>query len=178
MWRPWYLRTCSKPIFSAARSPAHLDKIPAAADNEMATDRPSFTVETMTYLELLRLLEERLGRLHVPLRANASTVHELFDGCALHHELMTALVRAVYTGNRCHHVKDRVTPDKTLQAIGPIRTAILNADDTDIDTYRFVEAFFAEVQKGFGQHQPKPHRRLPQAGGQIIAFPRRLAARL
>ncbi|MDA8389567.1 MAG: hypothetical protein M0Z76_02360 [Gammaproteobacteria bacterium] len=132
----------------------------------------------MTYLELLCLLEERLGRLHIPLRANASTVQELFDGCALHHELMTALARAVYVGNRCHHVKDRITPEKTLQAINPIRAAILDADNTDIDTYCFVEAFVTEVQKGFGQHQTKPRPRLRPAGGQIIAFPRRPAARL
>ncbi len=130
----------------------------------------------MTYLELLCLLEERLGRLHMPLRANAATVHDLFDGCALHHELMTAFVRAVYAGNRCHHIKDRVTAEKTLQAIGPIRTAILCADDTDIDTYRFVEAFVTEVQKGFGEHQPR-RRRLPAPGGEVIPFPRRGAVR-
>ena len=132
----------------------------------------------MTYLELLHLLEERLGRLHMPLRTKAATVHELFDGCALHHELMTTLVRAVYAANRCHHVKDRITAEKTLEAISPIRAAILGAEDTDIDTYRFVEAFVAEVQKAFGQSQVRPRRHPAPARGEVIAFPRRTVVRL
>lgn len=131
----------------------------------------------MTYLELLRALEERLGRLHMPLRTHTPTVHELFDGCALHHELMVALVRAVYTGNHCQHVRDRITAEATLEAIAPIRAAILHADNTDIDTYRFVEAFLGAVQDSIGR-RPAPRPVRTAARGKVIAFRTRRRLRL
>lgn len=131
----------------------------------------------MTFLQLLQTLEERMGRIHWPLRARAASVHELFEGCGLHHELVLTLARAIYVENRCHHLKDRVTVEATLRAIGPIHAAVLHADHTDIDTYRFLESFVATVQGLFGQ-QPPPRRVRPDTKpGQVLLFPvRRRAA--
>ena len=131
----------------------------------------------MTFLQLLQTLEERMGRIHWPLRSQAVTVHELFEGCGLHHELVLTLARAIYAENRCHHLKDRVTVEATLRAIGPIHAAVLHADHTDIDTYRFLESFVATIQAIFGQKPPP--RRVPPARkvGQVLLFPiRRRAA--
>ncbi|MHB8253255.1 MAG: hypothetical protein ACYDEV_06040 [Acidiferrobacter sp.] len=125
----------------------------------------------MTFLQLLQILEERLGRLHLPLKPGATNIHELFEGCGLHHELTLTLVRAIYTGNRCHHLKDQVAAEPSLRAIAPIHAAVLHADHTDIDTFRFLQAFVAAVQSVFGQ-QPRPRPIKPQVEfGRVLPFP-------
>lgn len=130
----------------------------------------------MTFLQLLQTLEERMGRIHWPLRSQAASVHELFEGCGLHHELVLTLARAIYTENHCHHLKDRVTIEATLRAIGPIHAAVLHADHTDIDTYRFLESFVATVQAVFGQKPPPRRVRSDRKVGQVLLFPIRRRA--
>lgn len=127
----------------------------------------------MNFLQLLQTLEERLGHIHLPLRPRATSIHELFEGCGLHHELMVTLVRAIYTENHCHHIKDKVTVEASLRAIAPIRTAILHADHTDVDTYRFLETLVSHIHIVFGQN-PSPRRAKPESEpGQILRFPLR-----
>ncbi len=125
----------------------------------------------MTFLQLLQTLEDRLGHVHLPLKPQAKALSELFEGCGLHHELTLALVRAVYTENQCRHLKDAVTVEACLRAVGPIHAAVSHADHTDIDTYRFSEAFVAAIQAAFGQGpRPRPAR-APGLRGQILPFP-------
>lgn len=124
-----------------------------------------------TFLQLLQALEDRLGHIHLPLQAKAKTLPELFEECGLHHELTLTLVRAIYMENRCAHLKDTVAAEPTLRAIAPIHAAVLHADHTDIDTYRFLEAFLAAVQAILDRH-PKP--RPARSGGQrglLLHFP-------
>ena len=124
----------------------------------------------MTFLQLLQALEERLGRVHLPVRSQAARLPDIFEGCGLHHELAVRLVRAIYTENRCRHVRDRVSADASLRAITPIHTAVAHADHTDIDTYRFSAGFLATVQAVFEQ-EPRP--RPPKAQeprGQVLLF--------
>lgn len=123
----------------------------------------------MTYLQLLTALEHRLGRLHVPLRPGGATVHDLFEGCALHHELVLQLVRAIYSENRCHHIRDIVTAEVSLQALIPIQARVLQSEHTDIDTYHFLQTFITTVQDIFGN--PPKHRPSKVTHGQILFFP-------
>lgn len=124
-----------------------------------------------TFLQLLQGLEDRLGHIHVPLQAKAKSFPELFEGCGLHHDLTQALVRAMYAENRCRHLKDTVAAEACLRAIAPIHAAVLQADHTDIDTYRFLEAFVGAVQAVLGRPpKPRPAKtRAPQ--GLILRFP-------
>ncbi|WP_297390338.1 hypothetical protein [Acidiferrobacter sp.] len=125
----------------------------------------------MTFLQLLQALEERLGHVHLPVRPQAARLPEVFEGCGLHHELAVMLVRAIYTENRCQHLRDRVSAEACLRAVAPIHAAVAHADHTDVDTYRFSEGFFAAVQAVFEQ---KPRARPPKAQeprGQILSFP-------
>lgn len=124
-----------------------------------------------TFLQLLQALEDHLGHIHLPLRAKAKTLPELFDECGLHHELTLTLVRAIYAENRCAHLKDTVSAEPTLRAIAPIRTVVLHADHTDIDTYHFLEAFLVAVQAIFDRH-PKPRPAKPEGQrGLLLRFP-------
>ena len=125
----------------------------------------------MTFLQLLQSLEERLGHVHLPVRPQAASLQDLFEGCGLHHELTVALVRAIYIENRCQHLKDRVAGEACLRAIAPIHAAVAHADHTDVDTYRFSEGFLAAVQAVFEQ-RPGPRPAKPQGPrGRILPFP-------
>jgi len=176
------------PTFSAKKCPArdllHLDKGTGLVGQyrsrpfrpELVTIRktlanPCIPGKEMTFLQLLQALEERLGHVQLPLRSKAASVHEIFEGCGLHHELALTLVRAIYTKNRCHHLKDEVMAETSLRAIAPIHAAVLQAQHTDIDTYRFLETFVANVQAVFGQ-EPGPRPIKPEAKrGCIVPFP-------
>ncbi|HUW97454.1 MAG TPA: hypothetical protein VMV40_01240 [Acidiferrobacter sp.] len=127
----------------------------------------------MTFLQLLQALEERLGRIHLPLRPKAASIHEIFEGCGLHHELALMLVRAIYTKNRCCHLHDKVAAETSLSAIAPIHTAVLRARHTDIDTYRFLETFTTHMQAAFGP-QLRPHVAKSEVPlGRVVPFPLR-----
>lgn len=125
----------------------------------------------MTFLQLLQSLEERLGHVHLPVRPQAAGLQDIFEGCGLHHELIVALVRAIYVENHCRHIKDRVQADASLKAVTPIHGAVARADHTDIDTYRFSEGFLTALQAVFEQ-KPHPRPVRPQAPrGQVLPFP-------
>ncbi|WP_298134775.1 hypothetical protein [Acidiferrobacter sp.] len=124
----------------------------------------------MTFLQLLQALEERLGRVHLPVRPQAARLSDLFEGCGLHHELAVTLARAIYAENGCRHVRDRVSADACLRAIAPIHAAVAQAEHTDVDTYRFSEGFLAAVQAVFEQRpQPRPTK-AAKPSGQVLPF--------
>ncbi|MDA8190360.1 hypothetical protein [Acidiferrobacter thiooxydans] len=125
----------------------------------------------MTFLQLLQALEQRLGHVHLPVRPQAAGLPDVFEGCGLHHELAVTLVRAIYTENRCRHVRDWVSAEACLRAVAPIHAAVAHADHTDIDTYRFSEGFLAAVQAVF-EHKPRSRPpKSPEPRGQILSFP-------
>lgn len=101
----------------------------------------------MNFTELLQRLEDRLGRHQLPLNAAASGIKNVFEGCPLHHELMTRLVQAIYRENACRRLHDPVRRVETFRALEPIRLQALRAPSTDIDVYRLLEELCAAVNE-------------------------------
>lgn len=113
----------------------------------------------MTYRELMRYLERRLGYHQVPLNPAASGMKDLFESSPVHPELMTELARAIYTANRCRRLDDRVERLATLEALGPIRLKRLRAVSTDVDTHGLLEALCEVLSDAFGEEtEPTPPR--------------------
>lgn len=109
----------------------------------------------MTYRELMRYLERRLGYHQVPLNPAASGMKDLFESSPVHPELMTELARAIYTANRCRRLDDGVERLATLEALGPIRLKRLRAASTDVDTHGLLEALCEALSEAFGE-EPEP----------------------
>ncbi len=86
-------------------------------------------------------------------------------------------MRALYAGNRCHHLKSPVTVQASLRAIGPIHAEILQSAHTDIDTYRFLETFIAHMLAVFGEPPKARPRKSPPHPARVIAFPVRRRGR-
>lgn len=128
----------------------------------------------MTFQQLMHYLEQALGHHQVPLRPHASRLQDLFESCALHHELMLRLANAVYKENRCRKLSDPIDQAVTLKVLGPIRRDILRAPHTDVDAFNFIEGLCTTVCAAFEPEKadalPTP-REEPQPG-RVLAFPR------
>lgn len=129
----------------------------------------------MTFLQLMQLLERRLGYHQLPVNADAIHVRDIFESCPVHHDLATRLLREIYRANRCQRTADLVARDATIGAILPIRAEVLKAPHTDVDMFRFLETFCEAVDQ-FLQPALLEDKRVieqPASGGSnVIPFER------
>jgi hypothetical protein len=130
----------------------------------------------MTFRELIEQLARRIGHHQVPINTSASELRGFIDSSAVHYELVTQVVTAIYTGNHCRRLADPVTRDATFESIEPIRLALLRSPKTDVDAYALMDSLCAEVARIFKTTQPSaPSVTGPEtAGGRLVAFRRRL----
>ena len=128
----------------------------------------------MSFRELIEWLSKRIGHHQIPLNPVATELRGLIDSGAVHYELITQIATAIYTGNRCRHLKDAVTQDATFEALEPIRLAVLRAPGTDVDTHGLMETICAEVAHAFGVTAPGKGPAAPSSSGELVRFRRRL----
>lgn len=130
----------------------------------------------MTFRELIERLAKRIGNHQIPLNPAASELRGLIDSGAVHYELVTQIVTAIYTGNRCRRLTDPVTRDATFEALEPIRLSVLRSHKTDVDVYQLMDTVCAEVAHAFNTTPPRSEKAASQdtAGGQLLSFRPRL----
>jgi hypothetical protein len=127
----------------------------------------------MNFRELVEWLSKRIGHHQIPLNPAATELRGLIDSGAVHYELITQIATAIYTGNRCRHLKDAVTQDATFEALEPIRLAVLRAPGTDVDTHGLLETICTEVAHAFGVTATHDAPVTP-ASAEVVRFRRRL----
>lgn len=103
----------------------------------------------MNFKEFMQQLEMHLGYHQIPLNPAACGIKDIFEGSPLHHHLVTRLIKAIYTQNRCRHFGDPVTREATFSALGPIRLETLRSTSTDIDLFHLIEDFGAAIETIF-----------------------------
>lgn len=128
----------------------------------------------MTFRELIERLSRRIGDHQFPLNPAATELRGLIESGAVHYELVTQIVTAIYTANRCRWLNDPVAQDATFEALEPIRLAVLRAPGTDVDAHGLMETVCAEVAHAFGVTAPGAGPAAPSAGGEVVRFRRRL----
>jgi hypothetical protein len=133
----------------------------------------------MTFRELIEQLAKRIGQHQLPVNTSASELRGFIDSGAVHYELVTQVVTAIYTGNRCRRLADPVTRDATFESIEPIRLAVLRSPKTDVDAHALIDSMCAEVALIFKTTEPfvSPTTGPETAGGRLVAFRRRLRFR-
>ncbi|MFQ5994236.1 MAG: hypothetical protein ACE5K1_04015 [Acidiferrobacterales bacterium] len=105
----------------------------------------------MNFRELIQHLEDRIGYHQIPINPAATGPKDWFEGCPLHHELMTEVIRAIYKQNGCRKLTDPVDRKKTFKALSPIRLKVLHAANTDIDVFHLVENLCAAIDQVFAE---------------------------
>ena len=104
----------------------------------------------MTFIELLRQLENQLGNHHLPLNPNAGVYKELFEGIPVHHDVIRELIGAIYAANGCRRLTDPVDKEKCFAAVGPQRRDVLKRPTADVDVYRLLDDFCQALDQSFG----------------------------
>jgi hypothetical protein len=93
---------------------------------------------TMTFRQYINLLAEYVGLHQVPVVANANEIRYFLAEDAVHHQLVTALVRDIYKKNRCGHLDAIIDPAKTMSLLGIMRSALLTEAGADICRVRLM----------------------------------------
>ena len=128
----------------------------------------------MTFRELIEQLAKRIGLHQLPVNTAATELRGFIDSGAVHYELVTQVVTAIYTGNRCRRLNDPVTQDASFEALEPIRLAVLRAPGTDVDVHGLMESICTEVAHAFGVATPNNRPVAPSSSGELVRFRRRL----
>lgn len=128
----------------------------------------------MSFLQLMRHLEHKLGHHQVPLNPCARTPADLFVSCGVHDEFLKTVTHAIYKQNRCQNLLGALDAERTLAALVPLRLKVLQSDRTDIDLFQFTEALCAAVDGYFRRESTDimTAPALPLAA-QVLAFPAR-----
>lgn len=103
----------------------------------------------MKLLDLLCALEQRLGYNHLPVNAQATSIKDIFESSPVHQELMTQLVRAIYTANACRTLAHPVLRNETFAAFAPIRLEALRSSKCDVDTHRLIDELCNALEQIF-----------------------------
>ena len=130
----------------------------------------------MTFRELIEQLAKRIGQHQLPINTAATELRGFIETGAVHYGLVSQVVIAIYSGNRCRRLTDPVTRDATFESIEPVRFTVLQSPKTDVDAHNLMESMCAEVAHVFKTTQPlaSPVRASTSAGGKLFAFRRRL----
>ena len=130
----------------------------------------------MTFRDLIEQMAKRIGQHQLPVNAAATELRGFIDSSAVHYGLVSQVVIAIYTGNRCRRLTDPVTRDATFESIEPVRFTVLQSPKTDVDAHGLMESMCAEVAHVFNTTQPpvSPVRASTSAGGKLFTFRRRL----
>jgi len=126
----------------------------------------------MTFLELLKELEARLGYHQIPLNAGATSLKNLFESIPLHHDFMRRLAQAIYSANRCRTLRDAVEREATFEAFAPLRLEALRGERTDVDLVRMIEELCVALDQIFGPVAPARARRKLSVPAQVIDLAR------
>lgn len=133
----------------------------------------------MNFRQLIETLARRIGHHQLPVNPSASELRGFIDSGAIHYELVTQIITAIYTGNRCRRLTDPVMRDATFEALEPIRLAVLRSPKTDVDVYQLMDAVCAEVARAFNRALPRSAKAASPdtAGAQLLSFRLRLKTR-
>ena len=85
----------------------------------------------VTFRYMIRHLADEIGRHHIPVRIQATDIHEFMGPDSIHHELVNKLVRAIYKANRCGHLDAPVHAAETFNALGNVRARLSQSGRAD-----------------------------------------------
>jgi hypothetical protein len=92
----------------------------------------------MTFRQYIHLLAESIGLHQIPVLRHATEIRYFLAEDAVHHQMVTALVRDIYKKNCCGHLDAVIDPTKTMNLLVKSRSVLLSEDDVDICRVRLM----------------------------------------
>ena len=96
----------------------------------------------MTFREYIHLLAESIGLHQIPVLSHASEIRYFLAEDAVHHQLVTALIREVYKRNHCGHLDAKIDHAMTLELLAASRSNLMAENDTDICRVRLINQIY------------------------------------
>jgi hypothetical protein len=115
----------------------------------------------MTFRQFIQLLSEKIGLHQIPVVSNANEIRYFIAEDAVHHQLVTTLVRDIYKINNCGHLDALIDAEKTITLLGTIRATLLAKEDADICRVRLMNQL-CEVATSTLSKEKHPYANPPQ----------------
>jgi hypothetical protein len=96
----------------------------------------------VTFREYIHLLAESIGLHQIPVLSHASDIRYFLAEDAVHHQLVTTLIREVYKRNHCGHLDAKIDPALTLKLLAASRSNLMAENDTDICRVRLINQIY------------------------------------
>lgn len=96
----------------------------------------------MTFRQYIHLLAESIGLHQIPVLRHATEIRYFLAEDAVHHQMVTALVRDIYKKNCCGHLDAIIDPTKTMSLLVKRRSVLLSQDDVDICRVRLMNQLY------------------------------------
>ena len=103
----------------------------------------------MNFRQLILLLADKVGHQHLPLRADANDLEDFLKSDAVHHDLVTKAVKAIYKANRCGYLDAPISKDITFTTLGKLQRDIAKSKTADIDQFNLINEFGNALSKNF-----------------------------
>jgi len=103
----------------------------------------------MNFRQLILLLAEKVGHHHLPVNADANELREFLGSDAVHHDLVTKVVRSIYKANRCGYLDAPISKSITFATLGKLQRGIAQSQTTDIDQFNLINDFGNVISKNF-----------------------------
>lgn len=110
----------------------------------------------MTFREYIHLLAESIGLHQIPVLSHASEIRYFLAEDAVHHQLVTALIRDVYKRNHCGHLDAIIDPAITIKLVAACRSSLMAENDTDICRVRLINQIYEISSSIFSKKKTHP----------------------
>ncbi len=92
----------------------------------------------MIFRQYIHHLAKNIGLHQVPVVMDATEIRYFLAEDAVHHDLVTTLVRDIYKKNLCGHLDAAIDSKKTLSLLGKVRADLLAENSSDICKIRLM----------------------------------------
>lgn len=110
----------------------------------------------MNFRQLILLLADKVGHHHLPVRAEANELGEFLSSDAVHHELITKVVKAIYKANHCGYLDAPISKEITFSTLGKLQREIAHSKTADIDQYNLINEFGNVLSNNFIEFSSSP----------------------
>lgn len=124
----------------------------------------------MNFRQLILLLAEKVGHHHLPVRADANELREFLGSDAVHHELVTKVVRSIYKANHCGYLDAPISKSITFSTLGKLQREIAQSQTADIDQFNLINEFGNVISKNFTEPQPPTAKNTENSVGNKVQF--------
>ncbi|MFC1664438.1 hypothetical protein ACFL17_02260 [Pseudomonadota bacterium] len=101
----------------------------------------------MNFRQLILLLAEQVGHHQLPVHANANELSEFLGSDAVHHDLVSKVVKSIYKANHCGYLDAPISKSITFAVLGKLQRQIAQSQTADIDQFNLISDFGRVLSK-------------------------------